>query len=128
MSPAIAVSWGELIDRITILEIKSELLESEVSRANVRHELQQLSNAAAPAEAQHPDIPGLREALKRVNETLWQIEDDIREKEATKCFDQEFVDLARAIYRTNDERSRIKGEINARLKSDVKDEKQYPRY
>jgi hypothetical protein len=127
MSPAISVSWGEVIDRITILEIKAELLESEDTRNNVKRELEQLSSAVEPA-AKDPEIAALRTSLKRVNETLWQIEDDIREKEAAKCFDQEFVDLARAIYRTNDERHRIKQEINARLKSDINEAKQYSRY
>jgi len=127
MSPAISVSWGEVIDRITILEIKVELLESEDTRNNVKRELEQLSSAAEPT-GRDPEIAVLRAALKRVNETLWQIEDDIREKEAAKCFDQEFVDLARAIYRTNDERHRLKQEINARLKSEIADAKQYARY
>jgi hypothetical protein len=128
MSPAIPVSWGELIDKITILEIKSELLESEVSRHNVRRELEQLSAVAAAAEKDNPKIASLKVSLKHANQTLWQIEDDIREKEAAKCFDQEFVDLARAIYRTNDERGRIKQAINALLKSEVTEEKQYSRY
>jgi hypothetical protein len=128
MSPAINVSWGELIDRITILEIKSELLESEVSRNNVRRELEQLSATLKPAEQDNAEIASLKGALKSVNQTLWQIEDDIREKEAAKCFDQEFVDLSRAVYRTNDERSRLKQAINALLKSDIKDEKQYSSY
>jgi hypothetical protein len=128
MSPAIAVSWGELIDRITILEIKAELLESEVSRNNVRRELEQLASAALPAERQHPELAALKTSLRRVNETLWQIEDDIREKEAAKCFDQKFIDLARAVYRTNDERGHIKHQINALLKSDLGEEKQYSRY
>lgn len=127
MSSAISVSWGEVIDQITILEIKAELLESEDTRNNVKRELEQLSSAAEPA-GKDPEIAALRASLKRVNETLWQIEDDIREKEAAKCFDQEFVDLARAIYRTNDERHRIKQEINARLKSEITEAKQYSRY
>jgi hypothetical protein len=128
MSPAIAVSWGELIDRITILEIKAKLLESDVSRNHVRRELEHLASAVSPAEMEHPELAALKASLKRVNETLWQIEDDIRDKEAAKCFDQEFIDLARAIYRTNDERGRIKHEINALLKSDIAEEKQYSRY
>ena len=128
MSPAVPVSWGELIDKITILEIKAELLESQVSRDNVRRELEQLSAIVAPAEKDNREVASLKAALKHVNQTLWQIEDDIREKEAAKCFDQEFVDLARAIYRTNDERVRIKQAINALLKSEITEEKQYSRY
>src|SRR4029077_11671035 len=111
-----------------ILEIKSELLESKVSRENVRRELEQLSAALVTAERDNSEVASLRSALKSVNQTLWQIEDDIREKEAAKCFDQEFLDLARAIYRTNDERSRLKRALNALLKSDITDEKQYSSY
>ena len=128
MIPSVPVSWGELVDKITILEIKAEQLSSESSRANVRRELERLSAIWAPVAKDHPEIASHKAALKHVNQTMWQIEDDIREKEAAKCFDQEFVDLARAIYRTNDERGRLKRAINVLLKSDITDEKQYSPY
>lgn len=126
MTPQIPVSWGELIDKITILEIKAERLSSESARANVRRELERLSAVAASAE--HPKLIALKSALKRVNETLWRIEDDIRDKEAKQCFDAEFIELARAVYRNNDERGRLKAEINAALSSELVEEKQYVRY
>jgi hypothetical protein len=128
MNPSVPVSWGELLDKVTILEIKSERLTSEAALANVRHELEQLSLFAQKAEALDPEIPRLKTALKVINETLWQIEDEIREKEAAKSFDAEFVRLARAVYRTNDARGRLKRQINAILKSAILEEKQYSQY
>jgi len=128
MTLLVPTSWGELIDKITILEIKAERLESPVAVTNVKRELEQLVAVAAGVETKNPGIVPLKAALKHVNETLWQIEDDIREREASKCFDQEFIDLARAVYRTNDERGRIKKEINRLLDSDIREEKQYARY
>jgi len=128
MNPSIPVSWGELIDKVTILEIKSERLTSPTALANVRRELAQLSASAGEAESLHPKIALLKRELKRVNETLWRIEDDIREKEAQMNFDADFIALARAVYRNNDERGRLKQEIDALLKSDISEEKQYSRY
>jgi chromosome segregation ATPase len=128
MSPVVPVSWGELLDKVTILEIKSERLSSEAARDNVRRELAQLRVYSDEAESLHPDIAALKDQLRQVNETLWQIEDDIREKEAQKSFDAQFTALARAVYHKNDERGRIKQKINALLKSDIAEEKQYSRY
>lgn len=128
MIPAAPISWGELVDKITILEIKAELLSSESARENVRNELARLIGIWEPVEREQRAVVPLKHSLKRVNETMWQIEDDIREKEAQKCFDDEFVALARAIYRTNDERSRLKREINVLLKSEIIEEKQYTAY
>src|SRR5579885_2251484 len=128
MTPTVPVSWGELIDKVTILEIKAERLTSENALANVRHELKALSTFAGEAMAQNADVVRLKSELKRVNETLWQIEDDIRAKEAAKSFDDEFIRLARAVYHNNDERGRLKQQINALLKSQLNEEKQYSRY
>jgi chromosome segregation ATPase len=128
MNPSIPVSWGELLDKVTILEIKSERLMSETALKNVRHELAQLAPIAAKAEPLHPKIASLKAELKRVNETLWQIEDDIRAKEAKKSFDADFIRLARAVYHNNDQRGRLKQEINALSKSGISEEKQYSRY
>lgn len=128
MIPSVPVSWGELIDKITILEIKAELLSSQSARENVKRELMRLMAIWEPVEVEHRDIAPLKDSLKRVNETMWQIEDDIREKEAQKCFDDEFIAFARAIYRTNDERARIKRQINTLLKSEIIEEKQYSAY
>jgi len=128
MTPSVPVSWGELIDKVTILEIKSERLASETALANVRRELAQLSPLAKEAESLHPKIASHKAELKRVNPTLWQIEDDIREKEAQQSFDADFIALARAVYHQNDRRGRLKQEINALAKSDITEEKQYSRY
>jgi hypothetical protein len=128
MTPSVPVSWGELLDKVTILEIKQERLVSQAALSNVRHELEQILPFAKQAYDLHPEIMRLRTELRRVNETLWQIEDDIREKEAAKSFDAEFVRLARAVYQNNDRRGRLKQEINALLKSAITEEKQYSRY
>ena len=128
MNPSVPVSWGELLDKITILEIKAAHLTSESALANVRHELAALAPFAEKAHGINPDIARLKAELKQVNETLWKIEDDIREKEAAKSFDADFIRLARAVYHTNDARGRLKQQINALLKSGLTEEKQYSRY
>lgn len=127
MNPVVLVSWGELLDKVTILEIKAERLIQAQARHNVEQELALLA-AAADTALRHPDIPALKAKLKQINETLWTIEDDIRAREAQQSFDVEFVRLARAVYRNNDERGRIKAEINRLLVSDISEEKQYTRY
>ncbi len=126
MTPLVPTSWGELIDKITILEIKSERLSSEGALKNVRHELSRLNAILPPA--LDPQVLARKKDLKRINETLWQIEDDIREKEAHKKFDDSFIALARAIYRNNDERGRIKRDINTMMQSELVEEKQYAAY
>ena len=128
MIPSVPVSWGELADKITILEIKAELLSSQSARENVKRELVGLVAIWEPIEGENRNAAGLKVALKHTNKTMWQIEDDIREKEAQKCFDDEFIALARAVYRNNDERARIKRQINTLLKSEIMEEKQYSAY
>ena len=128
MTPSVPISWGELADKITILEIKSELLSSTSARENAKNELARLTAIWEPVERDNRNAAGLKVALKHTNKTLWQIEDDIREKEAQKCFDDEFIALARAVYKTNDERARIKRQINVLLKSEIMEEKQYSAY
>ena len=126
--PHVPLSWGELVDKITILEIKSELLSSVSARENAKKELARLAAIWEPTERENRNAAGLKLALKHTNKTLWQIEDDIREKEAQKCFDDEFIALARAVYKTNDERASIKRQINMLLKSEIVEEKQYSAY
>jgi hypothetical protein len=126
--PAVAVSWGELFDKITILEIKEQRLASPTALANVRRELSALRQASEQPPGDHPELAVLKAALRAVNERLWVIEDDIRAKEAQQNFDADFVRLARAVYHTNDERSRIKRDINALLGSSLTEEKQYSAY
>src|SRR5215469_3853539 len=97
-APKIPISWGELIDKITILEIKAERLNSRVAIRNVRHELTVLNSVARKVIRQRKDVQVLKQRLKAVNDALWDIEDKIRAKEAAKSFDQEFIELARSVY------------------------------
>jgi len=124
-SPRVPVSWGELIDKITILEIKTERVTDPAAVANVKRELALLLDALPPpAKA----LDGLRSELSEVNRRLWDIEDAIRAREASRSFDDEFVALARSVYRTNDERARIKRDINRLLQSPLIEEKHYVQY
>ena len=124
----VPVSYGELLDKIAILQIKSERMSDPAKLANVRKELEALDRTWAAHPASQTDIAGLRAALKAVNERLWVIEDDIRLKEKAQAFDAEFVRLARAVYFENDERARIKREINLALGSAYVEEKSYQDY
>lgn len=126
--PSVPVSWGELIDKVTILEIKSERLQNAAALANVRHELSLLQAFVAPVIDIGSEVAQLKSRLKAVNETLWEIEDRIREKEAAASFDAEFIELARSVYKTNDERSALKKRINAQLRSEITEEKSYASY
>ena len=124
----VPVSYGELLDKIAILQIKSERISDPAKLANVRRELSALEQTwmAHPAAVQ--DIARLRADLKAVNERLWVIEDDIRDKERAQAFDEGFVRLARSVYFQNDERARIKREINEALGSTYVEEKSYADY
>lgn len=122
------VSPGELLDKITILEIKSERIADPQKNANVRTELNLLNAIWAEGVPAEVDLSAQRAALKAVNEQLWVIEDDIRDEERSKRFEQRFIDLARSVYVTNDERARIKKEINLALGSVIVEEKSYSDY
>jgi hypothetical protein len=122
------VSYGELIDKITILEIKSRRITDDAKLANVRNELDMLNATWANDSASQIDIADEREKLHTVNETLWDIEDAIRMKERAQAFDQEFIELARAVYFRNDERAAFKREINFKLGSELVEEKSYQDY
>jgi len=126
--PEVPVSWGELIDKVTILEIKSEKLQSAAALENVRRELALLEAFVVPIVAERGEIGQLKSELKAINLKLWDIEDRIREKEAATEFDSEFIALARSVYRTNDERSVVKKRINAQLRSAITEEKSYAAY
>ena len=102
------MSWGELLDKMTILEIKSERLKDPAARANVAKELALLEAEVAGTLAGNAELQRLKAELRRVNETLWQVEDDIRAKEAQRTYDAAFVELARAVYLRNDERGALK--------------------
>jgi hypothetical protein len=124
----VPVSFGELLDKIAILQIKSERMGDPAKLANVRKELEALTTTwmAHPAAQDH--LAELRAALKAVNERLWDIEDEIRDCERREDFGTEFVRLARAVYHENDERARIKKDINHALGSSYVDEKSYQDY
>ena len=126
--PCVPVSWGELIDKLSILEIKAERLRAPEAVANVRREVALLSAILAEQRTHLQEMAALKAALDAVNRRLWDIEDAIREKEAAGSFDAAFVDLARSVYRANDERSRIKRRINELLRSGIVEEKQYALY
>ena len=124
----VPVSFGELLDKIAILEIKSERIADPAKLANIHRELDALISTWSAAEASRIDIAELRTALREVNERLWVIEDDIRLKEKAQAFDAEFIRLARAVYFENDERARIKRDINLKLGSAYVEEKSYQDY
>ena len=128
-APLVPVSWGELIDKITILEIKTERLNAPGAALNAEHELGLLRDALATLGSDAPpELAGLAVELAAINRRLWDIEDEIRAKEAARSFDADFISLARSVYHGNDERSRIKRAINALLGSAIIEEKQYVGY
>ena len=124
----VPVSWGELVDKITILQIKSERITDKAKLANIHKELEELTRTAEQAVTFTPEIRALQQQLKDVNEKLWVIEDDIRDCERSKDFGAKFIELARAVYFTNDERFRVKREINDALGSALSEEKSYAAY
>ena len=124
----VPVSPGEVLDKITILEIKSERMDDPQKVANVRVELKLLQETWAKAIADDDVIEGLHGQLKEINEALWEIEDDIRDKERAKEFDERFIELARAVYFTNDRRSEVKKKLNLHLGSQIVEEKSYQDY
>jgi hypothetical protein len=125
-TPTIPVSWGELIDKITILEIKADHVVAVPARSNVLKELELISGAADAAILSDSQLAGRKRDLKAVNEALWKVEDRIRAKERVGLFDQEFIDLARSVYKLNDQRADIKKKINALMSSEIVEEKSYP--
>ena len=124
----VPVSPGEVLDKITILEIKSERIKDESKLANVRRELVLLQKTWDDSVKADDVIRGLHDQLKEINEALWEIEDDIRDEERSKTFSHRFIELARNVYFTNDRRSRVKKELNLYLGSDIVEEKSYQAY
>ena len=124
----VPISPGELLDKITILRIKSRRMTDPQKLANVRlelHALEEIWENSAPAGI---DVQSDVRALLEVNERLWVIEDDIRDKERARAFDAEFIRLARAVYIENDERAAVKRRLNVSLGSDLVEEKSYSDY
>ena len=128
MTIKIELSYGELLDKITILQIKSERISDKNKLANVNKELNLLNELWQADEKSSVDIAKEIAGLKSINESLWDIEDDIRDKERAKEFDARFIELARAVYVTNDKRANVKRIINEKLGSDLIEEKSYADY
>ena len=124
----VEITPGELIDKITILEIKSQRIADSTKVDNVRNELVALVAAREREMAASAELDALAAQLKSVNERLWEIEDAIRVCEREKNFGDEFIELARAIYKTNDERAALKREVNVLLGSWRMEEKSYADY
>lgn len=124
----VPISPGELLDKITILRIKSQRMSGAEKLANVRLELDALQAVWQGSAYARADIDAEVSALLAVNERLWVIEDDIRDQERAQKFGAEFIRLARAVYFENDERAAIKRRINLKLGSSIVEEKSYRQY
>ena len=127
-TPLIQISWGELFDKITILQIKLENLKEKNALQNVKLEHDQLFTIFNQFFLENTIANELINDLKLINQKLWNIEDLIRDKERNKIFDKKFIELARKVYFTNDERSRIKKNINETFGSEIVEEKSYADY
>lgn len=129
MSIDVSVSVGEFLDKLTILQIKADRIDDPVKLTNVRRELQALTETWEASE--YAALEGINEQarqLREVNERLWDIEDAIRDKEAKREFDEDFIDLARSVYIANDRRAAVKREINLKAGSGLMEEKSYRDY
>ena len=127
-NPLVPISWGELFDKITILQIKLDKLTSKNALNNVGREFKQLQSILIKYFPNNIEAKQLEEELKQINQKLWDIEDNIRDKERNRSFDDEFIQLARSVYIINDERSRIKRKINDIFGSEFVEEKSYSEY
>lgn len=128
MSIKIELSVGELLDKITILQIKSERIEGAGKLENINKELHVLQSLWEASPYSQNDLDENISELKSINEVLWDIEDRIRDKEGEQAFDQEFIELARSVYFTNDKRADVKKVINSKTGSELIEEKSYSDY
>ena len=124
----VPISVGELIDKMTILEIKSERIAEPSKLDHINKELELLRRTWEDSPYSAHDIDAHRAELKRINEALWEIEDYIRIKESEGAFDEQFIELARSVYVENDKRSLVKRRINTETGSELIEEKSYPDY
>ena len=122
------ISIGELIDKITILDIKMARLDDPAQLANIRTELEALCRTRDAQVAHSPDLDHMTAALKAVNEVLWDIEDGVRDHERRNVFDDRFIEQVRSVYRENDKRSALKRRINELTGSRIVEEKSYTGY
>ena len=128
MNLAVPISPGELIDKLTILEIKQARIDDPAKVKNIEHELGVLLDVWNSAGQGSSEIDQLKAELKKINESLWEIEDAIRILESKADFGDEFITLARSVYKTNDQRAKIKKDINQALGSALVEEKSYAPY
>lgn len=124
----VPISPGELIDKLTILEIKAANIRDAAKLANVNVELKLLQETWRSSAFANANIDAEWKLLREINKKLWDVEDLIRDKEREKKFDHEFIELARAVYFTNDERATVKKTINTKLGSKIVEEKSYAKY
>jgi len=124
----VPISPGELVDKITILEIKKEFIDDINKLKNIKHEYDLLMQIYSNDVSKTDGVDNLKSKLKNINLSLWKIEDDIRDCERDKIFNERFVQLARDVYFTNDKRSKVKLEINLLLNSSLVEEKSYKDY
>ena len=124
----IPISLGELIDKITILRIKSNKINSNEAQKNIRLELEKLEHILNTKMSINTKLKNFEIKLSKINQTLWDIEDQLREKEREKKFDKKFISLARMVYYKNDERAKIKRMINKSFGSELIEEKSYTQY
>jgi len=128
MNVNIEISIGEFFDKLTILEIKRQRISDPEKLENIEKELDSLNAFLVQQGLSRDDVAAEVASLREVNESLWEIEDDIREKESQKAFDERFIELARLVYITNDRRCDIKRDINMKSGSDFIEEKSYEDY
>lgn len=126
--PHLPVAWGEVFDKLTILQIKAEKLQDAAKLANVNKERHQIDQVVGDLTRFPASLPTLVQALKDINTQLWDVEDAKRDCERRQCFDERFVQLARQVYFGNDRRAAIKRQINALLGSALVEEKSYQAY
>ena len=124
----VPISLGELIDKITILRIKSNKINSNEAQKNIRLELEKLEHILNETMSINTNLKNFEIKLSKINQTLWDIEDQLREKEREKKFDKKFISLARMVYYKNDERAKIKRMINKNFGSELIEEKSYTQY
>jgi predicted nucleic acid-binding Zn-ribbon protein len=124
-TPLIPISWGELVDKITILEIKQINIKSLNALSNINKEHSYLNEIIENQTDLAELIKDLKIQLLDINKRLWQVEDDVRDKELRQEFDAKFIELARSVYRLNDERAKLKKTINQTLNSELVEEKSY---
>ena len=124
----IPISLGELIDKITILRIKLNKINSSEAQKNISLELEQLQKVLNSTKVVDANLKNFEIKLSKINKSLWVIEDKIREKEKEKNFDKKFISLARLVYHKNDERAKIKRMINESFGSELIEEKSYTQY